>query len=289
MISLIICSKQASFLQGLVSNVTNTIGVPFEIMPIDNNSNTYDICEAYNLGAAKSSFDILCFVHEDVRFHTCNWGEILIHILKDKEIGIVGVIGGIYKSKIPSGWWDIPYEYKRMNLLQGLAEGRVRKDIINPNEANMSNVVTLDGVFMCMRKEVWNEFPFNEKEIKGFHFYDLDLSLRVGQKYTLVVTHQLLLEHYSEGNINAQWVNYAFKFHEKWAKYLPTYIEELDLSKEQIQLLEYKACKALINYCVANNCSYSIIIPLLIQCFKFDFNNRDNFWLIKKYIRSKLI
>ena len=99
MISIIICSRKQSDFDVLATNITQTVGVPFELIRIDNSKNTYSICQAYNIGAARSLFDHLCFIHEDVKFVIENWGFVVANLLKDEAIGLVGVAGGKYKSK----------------------------------------------------------------------------------------------------------------------------------------------------------------------------------------------
>ena len=50
---------------------------------------------------------------------------------------------------------------------------------LQPNRENvLEEVVCLDGVFICSRKEVWQQSKFNDADLKGFHFYDIDFSLK---------------------------------------------------------------------------------------------------------------
>ncbi|RFP64156.1 hypothetical protein D0N36_15745 [Hymenobacter lapidiphilus] len=55
MISLIICTRDPAALAAVSQSAAATIGVPFEIVPIDNSQGQYGICEAYNLGAARAA------------------------------------------------------------------------------------------------------------------------------------------------------------------------------------------------------------------------------------------
>ncbi len=80
----------------LKENIRATIGVAFEIIPIINSGGRIGICEAYNIGARRSKFGMLCFMHEDVRMHTMSWGKIVSRILQDKSIGLLGVAGSIF-------------------------------------------------------------------------------------------------------------------------------------------------------------------------------------------------
>ncbi len=79
-----------------------------------------NICEAYNRGAAKAKYDILCFVHDDVEFITPDWGKnILQHFADDPDTGVLGVGGSICKCRMASAWSQ-PVEgstaYSRLNV-----------------------------------------------------------------------------------------------------------------------------------------------------------------------------
>ncbi|MCE5282251.1 MAG: glycosyltransferase family protein, partial [Deltaproteobacteria bacterium] len=78
MISIIICSRDSGALKEVSGNIEETIGVPYEIIAIDNSRNQYSIFDAYNLGAEQSTFDHLCFMHEDILYHTPHWGSAVI-------------------------------------------------------------------------------------------------------------------------------------------------------------------------------------------------------------------
>ncbi|MFI2757155.1 glycosyltransferase family 2 protein, partial [Streptococcus suis] len=82
-LSLIICTRDPTALKTVSQSAAATIGVPHEIVAVDNSEGQYGICEAYNIGAAQAQYDVLCFMHEDIRFHTSGWGRIVVDILQD--------------------------------------------------------------------------------------------------------------------------------------------------------------------------------------------------------------
>ena len=93
--------------------------------------------------------------------------------------------------------------------------------------------ITLDGMALMVRKKVWQEFPFDEKLLQGFHCYDLDFSLQVSQKYTNYVCNTIEIEHFSEGNFDTTWIETTFLFHKKWISCLPVYVG--DFSKRELK------------------------------------------------------
>ncbi|RZK03487.1 MAG: TonB-dependent receptor, partial [Flavobacterium sp.] len=64
------------------------------------------------------------------------------------------------------------------------------------------------------KKEIVEAHNFDEETFKQFHCYDLDFSLQVQQTHRAVVTFQVLLEHFSEGNYSKTWIEETLKLHE---------------------------------------------------------------------------
>jgi hypothetical protein len=91
---------------------------------------------------------------------------------------------------------------------------------------------------MACRKKVWDEFKFDEINFTGFHNYDIDFSLSIGQKYRVVFTDKILLEHFSQGSYNASWIKSTITLHSKWQNKLPisktrlTRIEALSIERD---------------------------------------------------------
>lgn len=217
MISVIICSRKNRLSEELVYNINNTIGVDYELIVIDNSNCKYSIYEAYNEGIRKSKGVFWCFIHDDIRFLTPKWGQILIYIFKsDDNIGLVGVAGSKIKTKTPSGWWESKENV--LNIIQHYSSSKkevICTDFLSTEE----EVVAIDGVLMAMPKD--NFFLFNS-QIKSFHGYDLNLSfeqLISGKK--IVVTNRILLEHYSNGTIDEKWIESIYMIHKLYKRILP--------------------------------------------------------------------
>ena len=229
---MIVCSRDAKALKALLENIEQTVGVPYEIIPIDNASGAFGICEAYNTGAQKSRFDCLCFVHEDVSFSTLNWGHKLLEIVANPTIGLVGVAGATHKSANVSAWWDIPLPYQRMHLVQP-QEQQLTSISLNPQQETLAEVVAVDGVFLATKKNVWEQFKFDQKTLKGFHFYDVDFSTAIRTRYKVVVTYEILLTHYSAGSPDTvSWVEHAVAYHRKWKKCLPDSVSKKNVKSK---------------------------------------------------------
>jgi hypothetical protein len=260
MISVIICSADAVELEKVKQNISETIGVPYEIIAIDNSDGRKGICAAYNEGAARAAYGILCFMHEDIEMKTPGWGEKVIEIFNtNNKLGLIGVAGGGYKSVVPSGWYNADLEVNGefyCSLIQGFKySGRQEFfDYRNPKNENLSRVACIDGCWMCTRKEVVRKYPFDENLLRHFHGYDLDFSLAVSQEYQVAVTYEILLKHFSEGNFNDSWLEDTLKVHRKWSKILPVNADQLD--EKNLKRYERRAFKVFFNRMLDGGASY---------------------------------
>ncbi len=228
MISIIICSRKSDISVELKESISSTIGVDFEVIVIDNSLNNHSIFEAYNLGAKQAINPYLCFIHEDVSLVNSifGWGKALENKLSDKKVGVVGIAGADIVTRIPAPWSAYRFA-KRMNLIQGKADDSgnltFEKRFLPANVAdNFLPVVLLDGVFLAMRKDIFDEISFNEN-LGGFHGYDFDISLQscIAGYQNYVMYEKIVLTHYSLGNINQYYYENLIKVFRLFEKHFP--------------------------------------------------------------------
>lgn len=209
MISIIISSNKENHYQNLLSNIQQTIGnVKYEIVKISN-PGLMGISEAYNKGANKANYENLLFLHEDIEFLTTNWGGFLLDSLKTENLGIIGVAGGTRKFNLPTGHDQGIDKDRRLFVKHHKSENHNSKLY-----KDLEPVKSLDGVFLAMSKPRWKELLFNEN-LEGFHFYDMDISLRASKKFQNYVTSKIPILHFSRGGFNYEWVDASIKFHKK--------------------------------------------------------------------------
>ena len=260
MLSIIICNVDESFLLRCLKSIEETVSIPYEIIPFDNSISKVSITKAYNISASKAKYENLVFVHEDVEFLENGWGERLISILENNKIGIVGIAGSTYLPSVPSGWYLPNENLNNVYIHQGFKHSKKEVRIDKMGE-DLTPVYLLDGVFLAMRKEVWNEFKFNEN-LKGFHAYDVDISQRVSIKYQNIFTNQVELLHHSEGRVD-----------------LSYYISLLEYKKEQ---LSYSYPSR--NYSL----EYQIIQSLILNLNHY-FDKKTCVSLIKPFVKVKYL
>lgn len=241
MISIIVSSYKPNFFLQFSNNVAETIGVEYEIIQVEN-PGLMGLCAAYNIGIAKAKYHILCFSHEDLFFHTKDWGKNLIKTFEsDNKIGLVGVAGSSYKSFLPSGWGPPQLtKFPKINMLQVINNRAcIFRDTCN---IRTPDVVTLDGCWFATKREVVDKYKFDEATFKGYHCYDIDFCLSVGQDYKLKVVYDVLLEHMSLGSYDKKWMIETIKLHEKWNN-LPRKSEPMTskdvLNQEYLSLCEW--------------------------------------------------
>jgi hypothetical protein len=224
MISVLICSTNPVLLDQVTKNISTTIGTEFEILHFDNRKANKALCEVYNELGLRANFPYICFLHEDVLFKTPEWGKKLNEIfLQNKDIGLIGIAGCKYKSQFFSGWFSNVKELDCANYIHQYKDG-IEHVNLSPdnNNTTLQEVVCIDGVFMCCRKEVCENNRFNYDLLKGFHFYDIDFSLRIARNYIVVVTYEIELIHITTGgDYGNNWIIESIKYHEQMKSELP--------------------------------------------------------------------
>ncbi|HVS93965.1 MAG TPA: glycosyltransferase [Mucilaginibacter sp.] len=238
MISIIVCSINDELFDQLSLSIVETIGLPFEIIRVDNKQNTHGICEAYNQGASNAKFPYLCFVHEDVIFKSKNWGIESVSFFQDnKDAGAIGVAGSKYKSLSPSTWNQRMYNVNCVNIIQHYDKSGIggHESINRPEDSAYNEVKVLDGVLLFTKKSIWKDNIFDSVSFPGFHGYDIDYSISVGRNHKLYVSYNLLIEHFSSGSLSKEWIDSAIQISKKWREILPIG----DLSPKQIKAIEW--------------------------------------------------
>lgn len=238
MISIIICSTNPQSLDTLKKNIHETIGTDYELVIIDNSANNHSIFSAYNIGIERSRYPYLCFVHEDVLFHSLDWGKWVYTHLQDPVCGFIGVCGGFILPRVPSSWSFYDFtEHILQSDRKHTAPVNKSKNVLDSK--CFKQVVTLDGVFLSARKNLFEKVRFDDKNFNGFHFYDVDICLQAHfQGYENRAIQNILMEHFSGGNQNRQWIENSMIYWKKWGEKMP--VSVIEKSEKQLQEKEYR-------------------------------------------------
>lgn len=203
MLSIVISSYQPDYFSAIEKNIAKTIGIPYEIIKIDN-PGKMGLSEAYNKGASETNFDFLLFLHEDVLFETQNWGRQLIELLNIENCGVIGVAGADYIPDVPVGWWMVKnYCYSHITHVNLI--NKTQHQYTFSGENGLKKVKFIDGVFIACSKKIWQEIKFDEW-LEDYHAYDISFSLKTNLNYQNYITNLISLSHFSHGNPSKKWM-----------------------------------------------------------------------------------
>ncbi len=238
MLSLIICSRHTDISIELKENIQSTIGIEYELVIVDNSRNEHSIFSAYNEGVRRSRYPYLCFMHEDILYHTKNWGKLVIEHFQNPKAGIIGVAGGHFLPNVPASWSST--KCVSLNLIQSSSSSANTSGShfskFPYTNGKTAEVVAIDGFWFCCRKNLFDTITFDEKTLGNFHYYDADICLQtIKAGYKINVVPNILIEHFSWGKLDETFFENANLFYKKWQKALPQ-IAGITLSKYEIQL-----------------------------------------------------
>ena len=230
MLSVIICSRMPDITDDLKQNIAETIGCEYELIVIDNSKNKYSIFSAYNEGVRRAKGEILCFMHDDIRYRTPRWGNTVSDYFRNDNIGCVGIAGTKYFPRIPASWFSMKDEI--INVIQHY---NAKDSAIHVNRGFSGNtackVVAIDGVWMSIRRSLFDKIRFDEK-YGGFHAYDTDICMQVTcEKKDIMVVPDILIEHFSCGSLSKVWFDANLIFFDKWKHFLPTKVSGFKLTR----------------------------------------------------------
>ncbi len=282
MISIIICSANEAALQEVLHSIEHTIGVPYEAIVVENHQGKFGLSEAYNKGAAKAHYDVFCFMHEDVCFETNDWGRKVLNYLSNKAIGLIGVAGGDTKGRIPSSWSSFVFA-SEVSLVQHFKHSKKPPERIcrtgYPGDVStIKPVVSMDGVWMCTRRDIYEHCRFDDRTFRQFHGYDIDFSLQVLMKYKVCVVFDILLHHYSEGSYTKNWLDNMILLSNKWKHQLPVSVR--DLSEKEYMIQHWTAMVRFID----NLIYFQYKLPAVYyQICKYSFNR---YFRVRRFLYS---
>jgi len=222
MISVITCSRTPELSDEIKHNISDTIGTDYEIVTINNAKNDFTIFEAYNVGVRLAKGDILCFMHDDILFRSLNWGKIVKKAFKNKKCGVVGVIGCQFLSNKVQPWWYLGHQLG--SVIQGLnndGEYCTFQDGEALREESKQGVI-VDGLWFCIKHELFQHIRFDEITYDSFHCYDVDTCIQVlNAGYQVRILRDIIIEHKSGGNVGDEYFEQMGRFVRKWGNKLP--------------------------------------------------------------------
>jgi hypothetical protein len=286
MISVIVCSVDNNRRSVFAEQLKQTIGIAHELIIIENDLEKLSISAAYNKGAALAAHPFLCFVHEDVTFHTDGWGPSFVHACQQAQAGFLGLAGSTLKTRTPSPWWithsnPLADRFRRFHFIQS----GVTQSQLSGHADLLEEVLCLDGFFLFCSKVTWEMTGFDQENLTNFHFYDMDICLVAHRKgLKNFVYAGCWIEHHSSGTLNKGWIKSAESFKKKWNDYVPVSLEPVsgsDLHElERLSLMDY------INALISNG--YLILsLKYLARLLTYG-SSPEGSQVFKRYIKTLL-
>lgn len=197
------------------------------------------------------------------------------------QAGAIGIAGTPYAAWMPGSWWGggVVNQY----ILPTKSDQPDKIKIAEPAN-NRNEVVLLDGVWMCIRRSLFEIIKFDEHTYTGFHFYDADICMQInGTGYKLYSVFDILIAHFTKGRMDKSWCENAMAFNTKWKKDLP--VSVIKLSQRQQFDAELKTLKEYIYNLIYNGythrAAYTMAIAKLFSFRKGMFYQKTLEHLIK--------
>lgn len=205
--SVIVCSINPQKFLRLKQNIESLI--PKNHLEIIRISDARNMGEGYNRGARQAAGDILIFCHDDIELLTPD----IAHRLADRldEYDLLGVAGSIWLRDAKWNLAGLPY--LRGQVVHALTDRPgFTYSVYGLDGDTSGEIQALDGLFLAMRRDFWDENPFDEG-YGGFHLYDIDLSFRCYLAgHRVGVCNDILIEHRSLGRFDEFWKRAADRF-----------------------------------------------------------------------------
>ena len=208
-VSVVICSIDPRKFATVTSSYRQRFaGCPLQIIGVHDATS---LAEAYNRAAAKATGDLIVFSHDDIELVTADFGQRLVaHLDRYDGIGVAGT------SRITGPkWGHAGQRHIHGHILHVPPQSRPGVLLMASGfQAPVcENICALDGVFIAVRRHVWESHRFDAERYDGFHLYDLDFTRRASAAGArLAVPLDLTLLHRSTGRYDAAWRRYAARF-----------------------------------------------------------------------------
>jgi hypothetical protein len=179
--------------------------------------------EGYNEGIRRATGEVLVFTHTDVSIWAGRklWSDMVNECMKPGT-GFVGVAGNSAMSDTGVWWSDVPGGIKRGNVAHSDPNHGTYMSLFGP----YGNVVVLDGVFLACSYSTAT-FCFGDglfPEDTGFHFYDIETTLKMHLKGLKNTAMSLPIYHGSHGHLTPEWQRAREKFLDRYINYLPAHV-----------------------------------------------------------------
>ncbi|MGH8713545.1 MAG: glycosyltransferase [Casimicrobiaceae bacterium] len=210
-ISVVICSVDGDKFRRVCALYERLLaGVTHQIVGIHD---ARSLCEAYNRALRDARGEVVIFSHDDVDILAADFAARLVAALG--RFDVVGVAGATRAAGPAWSWAGHPHVHGWITH-RSTADGGWLVSISSPWPV-VGGAQVLDGVLLAGWRHAFDAVRFDAATFDGFHFYDVDFTLRAARAgWRVGICAELLLVHDSEGRFDADWSRYADRFRAKY-------------------------------------------------------------------------
>ncbi len=160
-----------------------------EVILVDNTNGEYKCSvDALRYGVSKCSTDVYVFVHQDISIKEDEGLISFVRAIKNGKVGdIFGVAGAI--------------ECERKNI--GLyTSGEKYSEVLLECEWKLKKVSCVDECMFGMKKETYDEHPFDRELCDDWHLYCAEMCMNARKNGANVWVVPIQIHHYSSGTIS---------------------------------------------------------------------------------------
>ena len=162
--------------------------------------NTEVLAKTYNKAidfAIKEKFEYLVLCHDDIIIESNIYKKIPELM---KQFDVIGVAGTTEcKLQEPALWHIMGGGFGSGKLHGAVAHGNATQKHMTSFGPYPQRTLLLDGVFLCIKQEVFKKVRFDESCPAKFHFYDLDYSLSCHREGFKLGVSDIMITHASPG------------------------------------------------------------------------------------------
>jgi GT2 family glycosyltransferase len=163
-------------------------------------NNTEPLNKVYNKAidfAIQEDFDVLVLCHDDVIIESDLSYKLESAMSRFDVAGVAGTTE--CKMQEPVLWHIMGGGFEGGKLHGAVAHGNDNKKTMTYFGVYPKRVVLLDGVFLAIKRKVFEKVRFDETNPAGFHFYDLDYSLSCHKEGFKIGVSDIMITHASPG------------------------------------------------------------------------------------------
>lgn len=224
--ALVVCAKQHSDIANLASSIERNLSGLFDIVPV---IGAESIATGYNRGASMECsvgfvgfHDFLAWAHCDTEFlfPPSAWEDCRA-LMRKASTGFVGVCGARRLEYDGQQWPPAGYGSGGVMHKQ---KGRCWYSSFG----EFGQTLALDGLFLACHRDVYRGLGGFDEKYPGWHYYDVDMTMRAALKGYANYTFPLLISHGVE-NFQAtqieEWKKDRAVFRQTWGHMMPMLLE----------------------------------------------------------------